>query len=71
MAKAKGNTHNLTGFHKLAPHPHVPIRKSIAKGQLLINGKWRDSSNGEMMATTDPTTEAEITQVAKATPEDA
>lgn len=71
MAKAKGNTHNLTGFHKLAPHPRVPIRKSIAKGQLLINGKWRDSSNGEMMATTDPATEAEITQVAKATPEDA
>jgi len=71
MAKAKGNTHNLTGFHRLAPHPSVPIRKSIAKGQLLINGKWRDSSNGEMMTTTDPTTEAEITQVAKATPEDA
>jgi aldehyde dehydrogenase (NAD+) len=73
MAKAdrKGHVHNLTGFHRLAPHPSVPVRKSIAKGQLLINGKWRDSSSGELTTTTDPTTEAAITQVAKATPEDA
>ncbi|MGH9402831.1 MAG: aldehyde dehydrogenase family protein [Terriglobia bacterium] len=62
---------NLTDFHGVEPHPSVPTRKSIAKGQLLIDGKWRDSSSGETMTTTDPTTEAPITTVAKATPEDA
>ncbi|HEY0759227.1 MAG TPA: aldehyde dehydrogenase family protein [Acidisarcina sp.] len=43
----------------------------MAKGQLLIEGRWRDSSSGETMTTVDPTTEAPITTVAKATPEDA
>jgi aldehyde dehydrogenase (NAD+) len=62
---------NLTDFHDIEPHPSVPTRKSIAKGQLLIDGKWRNSSSGETMTTIDPTTEAPITTVAKATPEDA
>jgi aldehyde dehydrogenase (NAD+) len=62
---------NLTHFHGVEAHPSVPTRKGIAKGQLLIDGKWRDSSSGETMTTTDPTTEAPITTVAKATPEDA
>jgi acyl-CoA reductase-like NAD-dependent aldehyde dehydrogenase len=46
-------------------------RKEIARGQLLINGQWRDSETGETMPTTDPTIEAVITQVAKATSADA
>ena len=53
------------------PHPSRPARKDIAKGHLLIRGRWRDSSSGETMTTIDPTTEAAITTVAKATPEDA
>jgi acyl-CoA reductase-like NAD-dependent aldehyde dehydrogenase len=46
-------------------------RKEIGPGQLLINGQWRDSETGETMPTTDPTIEAVITQVAKATSADA
>jgi acyl-CoA reductase-like NAD-dependent aldehyde dehydrogenase len=46
-------------------------RKEIRPGQLLINGQWRDSETGETMPTTDPTIEAVITQVAKATSADA
>jgi hypothetical protein len=46
-------------------------RKEIARGQLLINGQWRDSETGETMPTTGPTIEAVITQVAKATSADA
>jgi aldehyde dehydrogenase (NAD+) len=62
---------NLTDFHNVEAHPSVPTRKGIAKGQLLIGGKWRDSSSGETMTTIDPTTEAPITTVAKATVQDA
>jgi aldehyde dehydrogenase (NAD+) len=62
---------SLTDFHGKEPHPSMPARKDIAKGQLLIGGRWRDSSSGETTTTTDPTTEAAITSVAKATPEDA
>jgi len=62
---------NLTNFHGKEPHPSTPTRKDIPKGQLLIGGRWRDSSSGETMTTTDPTTETAITTVAKATPEDA
>ena len=62
---------NLTDFHGKEPHPSKPARKDIAKGRLLIGGRWRDSSSGETMITTDPTTEEAITTVAKATPEDA
>lgn len=50
---------------------NLPKRRPVEKGQLLINGRWRDSSNGETMATVDPTTEEAITTVAKATTEDA
>ena len=49
----------------------IPQRRPIAAGQLLINGKWRDAESGETMPTFDPTTEAEITQVARATAGDA
>src|SRR5260370_37350657 len=41
-------------------------RIPIAPGQLLINGRWVDSVAGETMAVTDPTTEATITRVQKA-----
>ena len=56
---------NLTDFHGKEPHPSKPARKDIAKGRLLIGGRWRDSSSGETMITTDPTTEEAITTVAK------
>jgi len=46
-------------------------RRTIAKGQILIGGKWRDARDGAAMTTTDPTTEEVITQVAKASPADA
>lgn len=49
----------------------VPKRKAIARGQLLINGRWRDSADGSTLPTFDPTTEEMITEVAKASPEDA
>ena len=64
-------TDNLTDFHRVDAHPSAPKRKQVSPGQLLINGKWRDASSGETMATSDPTTETVITQVAKASPEDA
>jgi aldehyde dehydrogenase (NAD+) len=48
-----------------------PSRRSLPKGQLLIDGRWRDSADGATMPTIDPTTEAIITHVAKATPADA
>ena len=52
--------------------PHAtPKRKKVARGQLLINGQWRDAKDGATMATTDPTTEEIITEVAKASAVDA
>jgi aldehyde dehydrogenase (NAD+) len=71
IAVENKDNHSLTENRQAAPDSGAPTRKSIAKGQLLINGRWRDSSSGESMTTTDPTTEEPITQVAKATPEDA
>jgi aldehyde dehydrogenase (NAD+) len=66
------STHeSLCKFHGITAHPGQPVRKALAQGQLLINGKWRDAQDGATMPTTDPTTEAVITQVAKATPADA
>lgn len=44
----------------------LPTRKAMAPGQLLINGQWRDAASGETTNTSDPTTEAVITSVAKA-----
>lgn len=49
----------------------IPKRIRISKGQLLINGKWRDALDGATMPTTDPTTEELITNVAKASAGDA
>lgn len=49
----------------------APRRKAIPKGQLLINGRWRDASDGATMPTFDPTTEEKITEVAKGSPADA
>jgi aldehyde dehydrogenase (NAD+) len=42
----------------------------ISLTQLYINGEWRDSANGKTFAAIDPTTEAEIAQVAEGTVED-
>jgi aldehyde dehydrogenase (NAD+) len=53
------------------PAATAPKRIPIAKGQLLINGKWCDARDGATMNTTDPTTEDVITSVAKAGPADA
>ncbi len=46
-------------------------RMKIARGQLLIDGQWRDSQSGESVPNFDPTTEAETTQIAKGTSADA
>lgn len=46
-------------------------RRKIPPGQLLINGRWRDARDGTTMATSDPTTEEVITEVAKASAADA
>ena len=62
---------NLTEFHGKQGEANAPARKSIARGQLLINGQWRDAGDGATMTTTDPTTEAPITTVAKASASDA
>jgi aldehyde dehydrogenase (NAD+) len=43
-----------------------PRRKAIPAGRLLIDGVWRDAANGETSTTFDPTTEAAITDIAKA-----
>jgi len=53
------------------PTVQLPKRKKIARGQLLIDGRWRDAQNGATMTTSDPTTEEVITEVAKASPSDA
>jgi aldehyde dehydrogenase (NAD+) len=49
----------------------IPQRKRLPRGQLLIDGKWRDASDGITVPTIDPTTEETITEVAKASAEDA
>ncbi|TKB31507.1 MAG: aldehyde dehydrogenase family protein, partial [Mesorhizobium sp.] len=41
-------------------------RKAIPVGRLLIDGQWRDAVSGETSTTFDPTTEAAITDIAKA-----
>ena len=62
---------NVREFHHIEPHPSRPNRKKVAPGQLLISGGWRDSSDGATMAAVDPTTEETITNVARATAQDA
>lgn len=47
--------------------PNFPITLT----QLYINGEWRDASSGKTFAVIDPTTEAEVAQVAEGTQEDA
>ena len=46
---------------------HIPQRKRFPRGQLLIDGQWRDALDGATLPTLDPTTEETITQFAKAT----
>jgi aldehyde dehydrogenase (NAD+) len=48
-----------------------PTRKAVAPGRLLIGGTWRDAADGATMTTVDPTTEAEITTIARASAADA
>jgi aldehyde dehydrogenase (NAD+) len=48
----------------------IPNRKPIPRGQLLIDGIWRDATGGAVMPVSDPTTEEHITDVAKASAED-
>jgi len=48
-----------------------PKRTTIPRGQLLINGNWRDGKSGETMTTVDPTTEEVITEVVKGSSHDA
>jgi aldehyde dehydrogenase (NAD+) len=48
-----------------------PQRKPIADGQLLIGGRWVDADARETMTVTDPTTEAVVNQVQKASARDA
>jgi hypothetical protein len=44
------------------PEPaRIPRRKSRPQGQLLIDGKWCDASDGATLPTVDPTTEETIT----------
>jgi len=42
----------------------------LGKKQLLINGEWRDASNGRTQPVVNPATEDVIAEVASATPED-
>lgn len=55
----------VSRLHGTEPQPQRPTRKTIAAGQLLINGKWVDAQAEETMDVTDPTTEASITHVQK------
>lgn len=51
---------------KASARPDFPITLN----QLYINGEWRDSANSKTFAAIDPTTEAEIAQLAEGTVED-
>jgi aldehyde dehydrogenase (NAD+) len=62
---------SLTDYHEVVPHPSRPQRQAIPPGQLLINGQWVDAVDGATTDVTDPTTEASITHVQKASAEDA
>ena len=62
---------SLCTLHNEKPHPSRPVRKAIATGKLLIDGRWVNSLSGETMDVTDPTTETTITRVQKASAEDA
>jgi aldehyde dehydrogenase (NAD+) len=47
-----------------------PTRRPMPRGQLLIDGQWRDSSDGATAWNYDPTTEEQINQIAQATASD-
>jgi acyl-CoA reductase-like NAD-dependent aldehyde dehydrogenase len=49
----------------MRPHRNIP------SGRLLINGKWREASDGQTKPTIDPATEAPIAEIALGTAEDA
>ena len=49
----------------------VPTRKPLPAGQLLIGGRWQNAEAGETMDVLDPTTEASVTRVQKASASDA
>lgn len=51
---------------KSSTRPNFPITLT----QLYINGEWRDSASGKTFVAIDPTTEAEIAQLAEGTVED-
>ena len=71
MTLETADNDNLCDFHEAEAHSSVPTRKVIAKGQLLINGKWVNGVTGKTMDVMGPTTEASITHVQKASAEDA
>jgi aldehyde dehydrogenase (NAD+) len=62
---------NQSENHRIGAHSARPERKTIPPGQLLVNGKWVNAEAGETMDVTDPTTEASITHVQKASAVDA
>lgn len=43
----------------------IPPRKRLPRGQLMIDGTWRNASDGATVPTVDPTTGETITEVAK------
>ncbi|WP_233808190.1 aldehyde dehydrogenase family protein [Paraburkholderia sp. HP33-1] len=45
----------------------LPQRKRMPRGQLLIDGTWRDASDGSTLSSIDPTTEETVTEFAKPT----
>ncbi len=51
---------------KISARPDFPITLN----QLYINGEWRDSTTGKTFSVIDPTTEAQVAQVAEGTIED-
>jgi aldehyde dehydrogenase (NAD+) len=71
MSSSQLATTSATAAQAIATAQDKPGRTAVPRGRLLINGKWRDASDGGTMATVDPTTEEVITSVAKATPRDA
>ncbi|MCA9103931.1 MAG: aldehyde dehydrogenase family protein [Pirellulaceae bacterium] len=54
----------MTTMEETTAKPH------IRQTQLLIDGQWRDAQSGKTFTTFDPSTEAPITEVAYAGPED-
>jgi aldehyde dehydrogenase (NAD+) len=51
--------------------PFTRSRFSVSLNQLYINEEWRNASNGKTFPVIDPSTEAEVAQIAEGTAEDA